>query len=401
MKKRFSLIGAIMLMLLASALTWLALVIIVGYPFTADSNRSDVVRDYAALLTKIEEMYIGDYEQDHIAAEAMRAAVYALDDPWSFYMTPEEYESYLASSYNKYEGLGINIVPDEETGAMLVVSVFRSSPAEIAGILAGDRIIAIDGVDIHWMSILEVKSVLTRPIGDMVRLTVVRADDTQIIIDAVYSVVYVDPVAFEMLDGDIGYIILANFNESAAERFIYAADSLIGQGARGFVFDFRGNPGGWVTEVTGILDYLLPEGEIFVTVDRGGNEAVTMSDENFIDLPAVVLVDRYSFSGAEYVAALLREYGYAQVVGEQTTGKSRMQTHVVLPGGGAVNLSIAEYLTKNRVSLHDAGGLKPDHDVILSDEEMSLLYSGRLDVVDDPQLLKALEVLEREISFGY
>lgn len=396
MKKRFSFIGAIMLMLLASALTWLALIIIIGYPFAADSNRSDAVRDYAALLTKIEEMYIGEYEQDHIAAEAMRATVYALGDPWSFYMTPEEYASYLDSSNNRYEGLGINIVPDEETGAMLVVSVFRGSSAESAGILAGDRIIAVDETDIHWMSILDVKDVLTRPVGDMVRLTVIRADGTRKTIDAAYSIVYVDPVSFEMLDGDIGYIILANFNESASARFIAAADALIAQGARGFVFDFRGNPGGWVTEVTAILDYLLPEGEIFVTVDRGGNEAVTMSDGNFIDMPAVVMVDRYSFSGAEYVAALLREYDYAQVVGEQTTGKSRMQTHIVLPGGGAVNLSIAEYLTKNRVSLHDAGGLKPDHEVILSDEDMSLLYSGILDVGDDPQLLKAIEVLERE-----
>ena len=396
MKKRFSFIGAIMLMLLASALTWLALIIIIGYPFAADSNRSDAVRDYAALLTKIEEMYIGEYEQDHIAAEAMRATVYALGDPWSFYMTPEEYASYLDSSNNRYEGLGINIVPDEETGAMLVVSVFRGSSAEAAGILAGDRIIAVDETDIHWMSILDVKDVLTRPVGDMVRLTVIRADGTRKTIDAAYSIVYVDPVSFEMLDGDIGYIILANFNESASARFIAAADELIAQGARGFVFDFRGNPGGWVTEVTAILDYLLPEGEIFVTVDRGGNEAVTMSDGNFIDMPAVVMVDRYSFSGAEYVAALLREYDYAQVVGEQTTGKSRMQTHIVLPGGGAVNLSIAEYLTKNRVSLHDAGGLRPDHEIILSDEDMSLLYSGILDVGDDPQLLKAIEVLERE-----
>jgi len=390
-----------MLMLLASALTWLALAIVIGYPFAADSNRSGAVRDYAALLMKIEEMYIGDYEQDDIAAEAMRAAVYALEDPWSFYMTPEEYASYLESSKNRYEGLGINIVPDEETGAMLVVSVFRNSSAEVAGILAGDIIVAIDGTDIHWMSSSEVKTILTRPIGDMVRLTVIRPDGTIQIIDAAYSHIYVDPVSFEMLDGDIGYIILANFNESAAERFIAAADSLIEQGARGFVFDFRGNPGGWVTEVTAILDYLLPEGEVFVTVDRDGNEAVTMSDESFIDLPAVAMVDRFSFSGAEYVAALLREYGYAQVVGEHTTGKSRMQTNIELPGGGAVNLSIAEYLTKNRVSLHDAGGLKPDHEIMLSEEEMSLLYSRRLDVVDDPQLLKALEVLEREISFNY
>jgi len=393
MKKRFSITAVIMLMLIASALTWFALIIIVGYPFAANSNKSGEVRDFAALLTKIEELYIGDYDQEYIAAEAMRATVYALGDPWSFYMTPAEYASYLDSSGNRYEGLGINIVTDEETGAMVIVSVFRDSSAEAAGIAAGDMIIAVDGTEIYGMTIPDVKEILTRPLGETARLTLIRADGSVESVDVVYDVIHIDPVSYEMLDGNIGYIILSNFNEGAAQRFIYAANKLVDQGASGFVFDFRGNPGGFVTEVTAILDFLLPEGEIFVAVDRNGHETVTKSDEAFLDTSAVVMVDRYSFSGAEYVAALLAEYGYAPVVGEQTTGKSRMQMHVELPGGGAINISFAEYLTKNRVSLHDAGGLTPHHEVVLSEEEMSLLYSGSLAIEDDPQLQKALELL--------
>ena len=393
MKKRFSITAVIMLMLIASALTWFALIIIVGYPFAANSNKSGEVRDFAALLTKIEELYIGDYDQEYIAAEAMRATVYALGDPWSFYMTPAEYASYLDSSGNRYEGLGINIVTDEETGAMVIVSVFRDSSAEAAGIAAGDMIIAVDGTEIYGMTIPDVKEILTRPLGETARLTLIRADGSVESVDVVYDVIHIDPVSYEMLDGNIGYIILSNFNEGAAQRFIYAANKLVDQGASGFVFDFRGNPGGFVTEVTAILDFLLPEGEIFVAVDRNGHETVTKSDEAFLDTSAVVMVDRYSFSGAEYVTALLAEYGYAPVVGEQTTGKSRMQMHVELPGGGAINISFAEYLTKNRVSLHDAGGLTPHHEVVLSEEEMSLLYSGSLAIEDDPQLQKALELL--------
>jgi len=164
-------------------------------------------------------------------------------------------------------------------------------------------------------------------------------------------------------------------------------------GALALMIDLRGNYGGYVSEVTEILDYLLPEGEIFVTVYRDGSESITRSDASFIDLPAVVLVDRNSFSGAEYVAALLREYDYAPIVGEQTTGKSRMQKPVELPGGGAINISFAEYLTKNRVSLHDAGGLTPDYEIVLSVDDMYLFQSGRLELDDDPQFQKALQVL--------
>jgi len=200
-------------------------------------------------------------------------------------------------------------------------------------------------------------------------------------------------VSYELLDGDIGFLKIANFNEGSAQRFIAAAEDLIGQGAQTFVFDVRGNPGGLVSEVTGMLDYLLPEGEIFIAVDRSGTETITTSDPEYVDLPAVVIVDSLSFSAAEYFAAMLREYSRADIVGEQTTGKSRMQKTVGLPGGGAINISFAQYLTKNRVSLHDVGGVSPDHEVILTDDERLLFFSGRLERDLDPQIQKALSLV--------
>jgi carboxyl-terminal processing protease len=196
-----------------------------------------------------------------------------------------------------------------------------------------------------------------------------------------------------MIEGNIGYVILRNFESGAADGFIAAVNSLIEQGAVAFIYDVRSNPGGKVIEMTPILDFLLPEGEIFISVNRSGVENITTSDAEFIDFPAVVLVNSYSFSGAEYFAAILSEYEYAIIVGEQTTGKSRMQNTIALSGGSAVHISTGEYLTKNRVSLHDTGGFTPDHIIPLSEEEFALFRTGNLNWYDDPQLLMALSLV--------
>jgi carboxyl-terminal processing protease len=196
-----------------------------------------------------------------------------------------------------------------------------------------------------------------------------------------------------MLDGNIGYVRLRNFDEGAGDRFIAAVNELIESGAVAFIYDVRSNPGGRVGEVTQILDFLLPEGEIFISVDRSGEEQITMSDADFIDVPAVVLVNSYSFSGAEYFAAMLDEYDYAVTAGEQTTGKNRMQSTIALPNGGAVHISTGHYLTKNRVSLFDTDGYTPNYIVTLSEDEWNLFIRGNLEKDNDPQIQKAISVI--------
>ncbi|MCL2227170.1 MAG: S41 family peptidase [Oscillospiraceae bacterium] len=394
MKRRYSLGIVITLMLFASALTWAGTVLITGVPFVGlGSSRANYVRDYAALLARIEEYFIGEYEEGEIATAAMRAAVAALGDEWSFFMTQEEFERNQDSTRNRYQGIGVNVISDEATGNIRITNVFSGSAAETAGIISGDMIIEVDGESVTGITLAELRYMLLRPIGESAEIGIEREDGTVETVTVIYSFVYVNPVSFEMLEGLVGYIRLANFHGGSAQHFISAANELIGQGALGFVFDMRGNPGGWVTEMSEILDFLLPEGEIFVAVNRSGMENITMSGPEHVDLPMVVIVDRFSFSGAEYFAAMLREFGFAEIVGEQTTGKSRMQRAVRIPGGGAINISFAEYLTKNRVSLHDEGGVTPDHPVTLTDEERILFLTGNLDKEMDPQLQKALQIL--------
>ena len=163
-----------------------------------------------------------------------------------------------------------------------------------------------------------------------------------------------------MLDNHVGYVKINNFESGSGTGAVQAVDQLLADGAQSLVFDVRGNPGGMLSELITILDHLLPEGDVFVSVDKSGKEDVTRSDNVCVKVPMVVLVNGNSYSAAEYFAAALREYHWATIVGENTTGKGRSQTTIVLDDGSAVHISSKKYLTPNRVDLSEQGGLVPD-----------------------------------------
>jgi carboxyl-terminal processing protease len=308
-------------------------------------------------------------------------------------MTPDEYTVFMQTSDNRYSGIGVEVKIDEETEGIEVLGVYRDSGAWEAGIIIGDIITAVDGESITGFTLIDVRAVLKRPLGETVRLTVLRNDGLYYELTVTYNLVFVDPVAYEMLSGNIGYVSIRNFDTGAADGFITAVNDLIEQGAAAFIYDVRSNNGGKVTEMTRILDFLLPEGVIFISVSRSGNEQIIMSDAASLDKPAVVLVNVHSYSGAEYFAAILSEYEYAYTVGEQTTGKNRMQTTIRLSSGSAVHLSTGEYLTKNRVSLFETDGFTPEYLISLTDEEYVLFRNGVLNEATDPQLAKAISLL--------
>ena len=395
MRKKHTSATLLALVLIASALACVLTILIISGRYRGEGQISLASREYEELLRKIEKEYIGDYDTETIAAAAMRAAVIELGDRWSFYMTPQEYASFIDRSNNQYRGIGVGVSTDDTALGMRILFVYKNSPAEASGIVEGDIVTTVDGISVAGLEIDEIRDLLARPINEVAVLDVLHADGMSSIISVAYNYIYVDPVAFELLDGGVGYIVIANFDYGVGDSFIAAIDALLEQGAQGMIFDVRSNNGGRVVEMTKMLDYLLPEGDIFISVNKQGVEDITRSDSSMVKIPAVTIVDANSYSAAEYFSAMLREYDYAQVVGERTTGKNRMQQTFPLSNGGALHISISQYLTKNRVSLYDAGGLAPDYEVVLSEEEYARLVSGNLPHEDDPQLQAAIELLLR------
>ena len=380
-------------MFAASALTGLLITLFLYVSTISSKGENETADSFAEVLDIIDKRFIGTFDKNEITDIAIRAAVESLDDDWSYYMSPEQYAEFLASSDNRYSGIGVEVMIDEDTEGMMVLGVYSGSGADLAGLVIGDIVVAVDGENIRGFTIEEIRIKLRRELGDSAVLTVLRDDGLYHEITVVYNRVFRDPVSYKMLENNIGYLWLRNFEESAGDRFIAAVNELIQAGAEAIIYDVRNNNGGRVGEVTKILNFLLPEGEIFISVDRSGVEKITESDADFIDLPAVVLVNRHSYSGAEYFAAMLSEYDYAPSVGEQTTGKNRMQTTIPLSSGGALHISTGHYLTKRRVSLFETGGFTPEYIVSLADDDIAFFNRGESEYTSDSQLQKALSLL--------
>ena len=396
MNRKFSIKSVVALMLMASALTCAVIAIVIAVFFRFDFSNLGEIEKYIELRHYIDDLYIGEYTGEELSDAALSATVESLDDRWSYYMTAEEYESYLNQSNNQYAGIGIKVQKDEATGGLLVMNVFEGTPAKAAGILPGETITTVGGTDITDLTAAEAGNLIGSYLGSTVTLTVLDETGAAREVSVTSELIFKNPVSYEMLDDMIGLIVIENFDADSAEQMIGALDELIDEGAGKIIFDVRNNGGGRVTELTKMLDKILPEGDIFVSVDKDGTETVTTSDESCVELPMAVLVNRNTYSAAEYFAAVLGEYGWAVTVGEQTTGKGRSQVTIALSDGSALHISSKEYLTPGRVSLSDTGGLTPQYEVALSDEEFTQLYYGLIDHAADAQLQKAALLLNEE-----
>lgn len=332
--------------------------------FGSEENYAQAMK-YLEIKNTIDDYYIGEVDEETISSAAFSAMVNSLGDVWSSYMSPTEYQTYQLYSSNQFIGLGVSIAKDSETGGFEITGLTEGSPAENAGLQRGDIILSVGGEDVTGMTISDARSLITSHIDESVTLLIDRnGSQTEYTVDC--RLIYDNPVSYEMINGNVGYIKISNFESGAADGAIAAIESLLGSGAQYFVFDVRTNPGGLLSELTTLLDYLLPGVDIFVSVDKSGEETVITSNNVCLDMDMCVLVNADSYSAAEFFAAALQEYGWATIVGEHTTGKGRSQQTFELSDGSALHLSTAKYLTPNRVDLSEQGGVAPDIEVALT-----------------------------------
>lgn len=327
----------------------------------------DDARRYVEIEKIIDDNYIGDADYNELYNAAAAAMVKSIGDKWSYFMSAEEYEAYKLSSSNEYSGIGVSVKVNS-SGEFEVFSVEESSPAANAGIAVGDIITAIDGEDVSDKTLEDVSLLIRSKVNKDFPMTLESGGDTKTVTVAC-EIIYKNPVSSRLLDGNIGYIKISNFEAGSSENTKKAIEQLLQTGATSFIFDVRNNPGGLLTELVDLLDYILPEGDLFISVDKSGKETVQTSDKVSLKNKMIVLVNGNSYSAAEFFAAALQEYNWATVVGEQTTGKARSQITLELSDGSAVHISTHKYLTPNRVDLAEAGGVTPDIAVAQDDEK--------------------------------
>ena len=317
--------------------------------------------------------------------QGLAAFVKGLGDRWSYYLSAERHQATLERRANNYVGVGITVDVVSREEGLLVQSVTKDGPADKAGVLSGDVITAVDGQSIAGDARQEGSDLIGGEAGTKVVLTLLGEDGSTREAACTRATLHNSSARGTMLEGNMAYVQLSNFYSGSADSFQQELDALVEQGAESLIVDVRGDPGGYVSELVKILDYLLPEGPVFTHKPRWWSKTVYVSGEECIDLPMVVLVDKDTYSAAELLAAQLRESAGVPIVGEVTSGKGYSQVTFPLANGGGLGLSTATYCTGSGHSLIGEG--------IVPDVELSLEEGAAMGGEDDVQLQAAIELL--------
>ena len=344
------------------------------------------------LRTLINQCFIGEVDQQALEDGAAQGMVDALPDRWSYYIPASQMQANEEHMQNAYVGVGITVSMREDGTGGDILLVEPTGGAREAGILPGDILTHVEGQPVADIGIEGVRNLVRGEENTQVELTVQR-DGQAYTYQVTRRSIQVQVASGQLLDGNIGYISIVNFNERCAQETIAQIEDLIEQGAKALIFDVRFNPGGYKEELVDLLDYLLPEGDLFHSQFYNGQETVDTSDAACLQMPMAVLINGDSYSAAEFFAAALAEYDWATLVGDPTVGKGYFQNTIELGDGSAVALSVGKYFTPNGVCLEDVGGLQPDVEVPVDAQTAASIYADLLPPEEDPQVQAAVEAL--------
>lgn len=372
---------------LTTAMAACAVTLLVTIGKTPGSTKLDQV-EYL-----IKNRFIEEADMEKAEDAAATAMIDSLGDRWSYYLSAADYATHKEQVENAYVGIGITISPEENSQGFLILAVQKDSGAEAAGLLAGDIITGAESQDVRGMTTAQLRDIIRGKEGTSVSLEITR-DSEVLRVQVTRMQILTEVVSYEMLENSIGLIAISNFDARCADETIAAIEALREQGAQALIFDVRNNPGGYATELVKVLDYLLPEGDLFRTLDYAGRETVDKSDASFLDMPIAVVCNEDSYSAAEFFPAAIQEYGAGTIVGVPTCGKGYFQYTYELSDGSAVGLSAGKYFTPSGKSLIGTG-IQPDVVVEVDDETRAKIAYGTLDAKDDPQIQAAVDILTK------
>ena len=368
---------------------------------TISKEEYDSLRRYEKLevLLELVEMYY--YKEEDVDEEAMleNAAVglmAGIGDIYTQYYTPEKMAELVEETEGEYAGIGCQLLADPTDALITVTRVFKGSPADKAGMRSGDKIVYVDDVYYTAYEMNEAVDVMRGEPGGTVKVTVMRGLDT-VDFEIVREVVNINYVEYDILDGNIGYVMVYDFLGNAYEVFAEAIAAFEDAQVSGMIIDLRDNGGGLVNVCVDMADLILSEGVVVSMRDKYDVVEEYKIDDQYFDVPMVVLVNSYSASASEILAGAIRDRGAGKLVGTKTFGKGIVQSELVFQDGSGVHITTAYYFTPNGECIHEIG-FEPDVQVELDEEAVTMYGLNNLPHDEDAQLQKALEVLKKEIA---
>jgi len=352
--------------------------------------------DYGLLeeiIDKYKEYYIEEVDRDILIENAAKGMVYGTGDKYGAYFTPLEYEDFVMADKGEYVGIGV-LVNIGENNRISVAQVYKDSPAQKAGVLPGDILIGVDGLNTVGMDYIKVVDMVKGEEGTEVVVTFER-DGEPIDLTMTRAKIIAEQCEWFMAEDKIGYIKIQEFSGNASELFHQALDELEAAGAEGYILDLRYNPGGSKDIAVEIGDTLFPKGDIITLIDNDGKETVDRSDARYLNKPLVVLVNGSSASASELISGCVQDYGVGVLVGETTFGKGVAQGFYFLSDGGVLRITSSYYETAGGRCPQDEG-FTPDYEVVLDEEVQK--NPSLLTTEADNQMQKALEILREQIA---
>ena len=364
------------------------------YKPKSEQLTDDVIEKIDTLMQVIDYYYLYDYDKDEMVDAIYKAVMSSLGDPYTVYYTADEFNAFMESSSGSYCGIGVVVQQNMQTGLVTAVRPYEDCPGYEAGIRPGDLILAVDGTEITGMDLNTAVALIKGEEGTSVTITLQR-DEEVFDVEVTRRQIDVKTVNYRMMDDNIGYIQIEEFDEVTSDQFSQALDSLIEQGMEALVIDIRNNPGGILDTVVAMLDELLPEGTIVSVKDRNGTAQEYTSDaDTKLTVPLTVLINGNSASASEIFAGAIKDYGVGTLVGTTTYGKGIVQTAFSLSDGTGVKITIEDYYLPSGKSIHKVG-VDPDVEIDLPDELKTYVT---IPEDEDVQLQKAIEILKGQLQ---
>lgn len=359
---------------------------------TSETNLTKSLKSIEKLVNS-KYLNVSDIDETKAIDGAIEGYIDSLGDEYTEYIPADEMKEYTESIMGNFVGIGIYMIQNTEKNLVQVLSPIRESPAEKAGIKAGDLITKVNGVSYTADQMTEMSKTIKGEEGSNVTIEVLRGEQT-LTFEVTRAKVNTNPIYSEKLENNIGYLEITSFDEGVAEDFKSKYLALKEQGIKGLVIDLRDNGGGIVDEALKIVDYIVPKNQTtLITVDKDGKEEVSKSKEDrLVEEPVVVLVNSSSASASEIMAGALKDLKCATIVGTKTYGKGVIQQLLTLSNGAGLKITVEEYYTPNKTKINKVG-ITPDYEVLL---ETSITREPT--DANDTQLNKAKEILKAKIE---
>lgn len=360
----------------------------IGSSSNTTNEISKNLQNYKKLIDKY---YLGEVDENKLEEGAIKGYIEGLDDPYTEYISKEDMQEYMEDTMGNFVGIGIYMVKDQDANKVKVLATIKDSPAEKAGILAGDLIVSVDGVQYTADEMSTASSKIKGEIGSTVKIEILRNNETMNF-EVKRENIKVNPVESKVLSNNIGYIGFSSFDEGTSDEFKSKYEELKKQGIKSLIIDLRNNGGGIVDEALKIADYILDKDSVILyEVDKNQNEKVKKSEENpIINVPIIVLTNGNTASSSEILAGALKDLGKAKIVGTKTYGKGVIQQILKLQDGSGLKITTEKYLTPNKTEINKVG-IEPDEKVELPDNLKNVL---EIKESEDTQLQKAIEMLK-------